>query len=64
MDLDDVIKAFGAEIKQVTLGFTPKIKSGYTEKEVQEEDTTLFVKGDGFVAFNGEKVMFPTLAHA
>ena len=64
VDLDDVIKAFGAEIKQVTLGFTPKIKSGYTEKEVQEEDTTLFVKGDGFVAFNGEKVMFPTLAHA
>ncbi|MBQ3601225.1 MAG: GNAT family N-acetyltransferase [Lachnospiraceae bacterium] len=64
VDLEDVIKAFGQEVKQVILGFTPKDKTGYTMKEVQEEDTTLFVKGAAFVGFEGEEVMFPTLAHA
>ena len=62
--LEDVIKAFGQEVKQVILGFTPKDKTGYTMKEVQEEDTTLFVKGAAFVGFEEEEVMFPTLAHA
>lgn len=62
--LEDVIKAFGQEVKHVILGFTPKDKTGYTMKEVQEEDTTLFVKGAAFVGFEEEEVMFPTLAHA
>lgn len=64
VDLEDVIKAFGQEVKQVVLGFTPKDKTGYTMKKVQEEDTTLFVKGGAFVGFDKEQVMFPTLAHA
>ena len=64
VDLEDVIKAFGQEVKQVVLGFTPKDKTGYTMQEVQEEDTTLFVKGNAFAGFDKEQVRFPTLAHA
>ena len=64
VDLEDVIKAFGQEVKQVVLGFTPKDKTGYTMQEVREEDTTLFVKGNAFAGFDKEQVMFPTLAHA
>lgn len=59
--LDEVISAFGGGIKRVALGFTPLDTAGWQCAEVKEEDTTLFVKG---VDFAGNKVMFPTLAHA
>ena len=64
VNLDKVIESFGKEIKHVTLGFTPDNKSGYTISEVMEEDTTLFIKGDGFDNFESSELMFPTLSHA
>lgn len=64
VELNDVIKAFGKNIKKVTLGFTPKNTSGYICTELQEDNTTLFVKGNVFADFEKEKLMFPTLAHA
>lgn len=64
VDLDEVIKAFGKEIKEVELGFVPKNKDGYSVEELHEEDTTLFVKGNAFSDFDSNKLMFPTLAHA
>lgn len=63
-NLEDIIRAFGKDIKKVTLGFAPETKSGYEKEEVREEDTTLFVKGDIFAEFENEQLMFPTLAHA
>lgn len=64
VNLDKVIESFGKEIKHVALGFTPDNKSGYTVSEVREEDTTLFIKGDGFADFESSELMFPTLSHA
>lgn len=62
--LDNVIAAFGQEIKQVTLGFTPMEAQGYSVCEHKEEDCTLFVKGSGFTQFEQERLMVPMLAHA
>lgn len=63
-DLDRVIRAFGEEIKHVTLGFVPQDTEHYIISKIQEEDTTLFVKGKGFNEFEQDKIMFPTLSHA
>ena len=62
--LDDIIRAFGEEIRYVTLGFTPLNTEGYTACEIQEDDTTLFLKGKSLTGFNKHKIMFPTLSHA
>lgn len=64
IDLDDVIKAFGNDIDKVILGFAPTDTTGYDCAELQEDDTTLFVKGEGTVGFDERKFMFPTLSHA
>lgn len=64
VDLDAVIQAFGKEISRVTLGFTPSDAEGYEKKAWKEEDTTLFVKGKEWDAFEAWEVMFPTLSHA
>ena len=63
-DINEVIKAFGRDINEVTLGFTPIDSRGFTISERKEEDTTLFLKGRGFDEFEQYKVMIPTLAHA
>ncbi|NLM47327.1 MAG: hypothetical protein GX198_00675 [Epulopiscium sp.] len=44
--MDGIISTFGKEIKKVVFGFTPLLKDDYEYKEIYEEDTTLFVKGD------------------
>ena len=62
--LEDVINSFGNEIKKVKLGFVPSDKEKYISDMVNEEDTTLFVKGKIFDGFEDRKIMFPTLAHA
>lgn len=64
VDLDMVISAFGKGIRRVTLGFAPLDGSGYTISRVQQEDTTLFVKGKIQNEFENAKIMFPTLSHA
>lgn len=64
ISLDDVIRAFGDTVQKVVLGFTPENAAGYQAEEVQEEDTTLFVKGGVFKGFEERRLMFPTLAHA
>lgn len=64
VSLEDVIQSFGSNIKKVILGFAPKDVTGYTRTQVQEEDTTLFVKGAGFADFEKNYLMFPTLVHA
>lgn len=63
-DLEKVIEAFGKEVRRVKLGFTPQNTAGYDLTEVNEEDTTLFVKGRDFYRFEQHQIMFPTLSHA
>ena len=59
-----VIEAFGREIREVVMGFTPVDTTGFTAGKVQEEDTTLFVKGKGFKDFSRLGVRIPLLAYA
>lgn len=62
--LDDVIAAFGGEVKKVTLGFSPADSTGFTQEELIEEDNTFFVKGTLFEAFQNEKLRMPFLSRA
>ncbi|MFQ6958723.1 hypothetical protein [Clostridium sp. D5] len=39
-------------------------KEKYECKLLKEENTTLFVKGKGFIDFSDIHLMFPTLSHA
>lgn len=64
VSLAEVLNTFGADVKKVRLGFVPQEKEGFEAELVQEEDTTLFVKGNVFAEFEKEGLMFPTLAHA
>ena len=62
--LDDILSAFGSDIQQVILGFTPIDAEGYSVCAFREEDCTLFIKGRGLDDFEQDKLIFPTLSHA
>lgn len=62
--LEDVINAFGSNIKKVTLEFTPQDTEGYTANKIKDDDCTLFIMGDGFEEYKKDKLMFPALSHA
>ncbi|MBE5873104.1 MAG: GNAT family N-acetyltransferase [Lachnospiraceae bacterium] len=63
-DLDEVIALFGADIKEVTLGFVPMEAEGYTVTEYHEEDCTFFIKGEALNVVETDKLRIPTLSHA
>lgn len=63
-DLDAVVRAFGAGVRQVRLSFTPQNSAGWTPHARREADTTLFVRGAGFDDFERRGLMLPVLAHA
>ncbi len=63
-DINQIIEAFGQNIKTVVLGFTPLDTQGFEVSEVHEEDTTLFLMGKDFDYFEEKKIMFPPLGHA
>ena len=62
--LDEVIDAFGANIKKVVLCFTPKDASGFEKNEFHEEDTTFFVKGQFFEERVNDEYMMQAITHA
>lgn len=64
VNLDEVIAAFGNEIKKVELGFTPYDKGTYMIEELHEEDTTLFIIGEDLKQIADKKLCFPALSHA
>lgn len=64
LQLSDVIAAFGADIREVTLGFTPADLCGWTVQDWHEEDCNFFVRGGAEVLFRENKIRIPTLAHA
>ena len=61
---DTIIEAFGEGIRKVTFGFTPLNYKDYQFVELNDENTTLFVKGRGFDWLEQKKYMFPTLSFA
>ena len=63
-DLNHIAECFGKDIHSVVLGFTPKDTTGFAVREMDQDDRTLHIKGNGWSDFEEEKVMFPLLAHA
>lgn len=63
-DLDQVITAFGKEIKTVLLNFTPGSTEGFDVKELIEEDTHFFVRGKFFEDTANDAYMFQAITHA
>jgi len=61
ISLDEVIAAFGAEVKTVTLGFAPENPEGFTVEDYREEDCNFFIKGE---VFGDKKLRIPSLSHA
>jgi len=64
VELDKVIKAFGAGIKKIVLGFVPQNPGSFERSILKEEDTTLFVLGEGWEEFKQKGLRFPILSHA
>ena len=62
--LQDVIASFGAQVKQVTLGFAPSDPAGFDCAAYHEEDCTFFVRGAAFDDFAAKKLRIPSLSHA
>ncbi len=62
--LDEVIGAFGANIKKVVLCFTPENVDGFEKNELHEEDTTFFVKGQFFEESGNDEYMMQAITHA
>ncbi len=64
LELDKVIAAFGENITQVKLAFTPRDTTSFECQELHVEDCTLFVKGAALKDFEKWGVMFAELSHA
>lgn len=62
--VDDVIAAFGSEVRSVSLGFAPGSREGWEISELREEDCNFFVRGEIFAAFEAGKLRIPSLSHA
>ena len=62
--VDEVIKAFGSQVKKVVLCFTPKDVIGFKKSELHEEDTTFFVKGKFFEDSCHDEYMMQAITHA
>ena len=62
--VDEVIRAFGSQVKKVILCFTPKDSSGFEKSELYEEDTTFFVQGKFFEDSRDDEYMMQAITHA
>ncbi len=62
--IDEVIKAFGSQVKKVVLCFTPKDPTGFDKNELHEEDTTFFVQGPFFEENKDAEFMLQAITHA
>ena len=62
--IDEVALAFGSEVKNVVLCFTPNDVQGYEKSELHKKDSTFFVQGRFFMESVGDEYMIPTIAHA
>ncbi|MFX0548535.1 GNAT family N-acetyltransferase [Hathewaya histolytica] len=65
VELDEIINAImNDKTKKVVLGFTPNNTSYYEKTLVNEEDTTLFIRGAKNNPFKKGELMFPVLSRA
>ncbi len=64
VSLGDVIAAFGSNIKNVTLSFTPENNTGFEQKKIECDDSILFARGPVFENAVNERFMFPEISRA
>lgn len=64
IDLKELAKGFGPDIKKVTLGFTPVSRQGMDVTELSADDCTFFVRGEKMKIVEEKEYMVPGLAHA
>ena len=64
VDMMRLAAAFGGNIREVVLGYTPAHKDGFLVREHKEEDCTLFILGEDLERIERETMMFPVLSHA
>ncbi len=62
--VDEVIRAFGSQVKKAVLCFTPKDTSGFEKSVLHEEDTTFFVQGKFFEDSRDDEYMMQAITHA
>lgn len=62
--VDDVIAAFGPEVRSAVLGFAPESAEGWEVSELLEEDCNFFVRGGVFDEFEARGLRIPSLSHA
>lgn len=64
LELEEVIRAFGGNVRRVTLGFAPQNPEGWVCEPYHQEDCTFFVRGTVFREFEERRLRIPSLAHA
>lgn len=64
VDLNRIIAAFGNEVEEVKLGFTPLEDQEFAAVPYREEDCTLFLRGRGWEEYRKDMLRFPVLSHA
>ena len=64
VDIIRVAKAFGGELTEILLGYTPVHKEEFCVREHKEEDCTLFILGEDLKCISETQMMFPVLSHA
>lgn len=64
VSVTELARAFGGTIRKLVLCFTPENPEDFQCRRLQEEDTTLFIKGGALKEILSQKVMFQSLAHA
>ena len=62
--VDEVIEAFGSQVKKAVLCFTPNDARGFEKSELHEEDTTFFVQGKFFEDSRDDEYMMQAITHA
>ena len=64
VDILRFVKAFGDNVKEVVLAYTPYHTENLMVREHKEEDCTLFICGKDLERIERDKMIFPVMSHA
>jgi len=64
VEMNRLAKAFGEDVRQVVLEYTPACRDTFSVREYHEEDSTLFIIGEDLKRIEKEQLRFPVMSHA
>lgn len=64
VDIHRLAAAFGNDVREVVLGYTPVKKELFSVREHREEDCTFFIFGNDLLCIEEGRRIFPVLSHA